>query len=184
MLHIERLGKDKPSTILFLHGIAGSTASWGKEFQSLASHHNVIFVDALGFGESHKPANISYSMEDHMDALSSVMEQIDTEQITVIGHSMGSILALGLVQRYPNRVGRLVLISLPLFQNENDAIDVISASSTFNRWMALENPLSRLVCAMMCKYRKRIMPLMPYFFSKLPPQVARDSLKPRFSISS
>lgn len=177
MLYTEYLGLDKPSTLLFLHGIAGSTASWGTEFRSLACEYNLVMVDALGFGDSPKPDNINYTIGDHLYALSEVIEKIQAEHITVIGHSMGSILALSLLQRYPNRIERIVLMSLPLFQNPSDTLEVISASSLFNRWMALGNSLSHFICTLVCKYRNRIMPLMPYFLSKLPPQVARNSIK-------
>ena len=43
------------STIVLLHGIAASSATWEKVIPRLVEHHTVVAPDLLGHGESAKP---------------------------------------------------------------------------------------------------------------------------------
>lgn len=70
-----------------------------------------------------------------------------------------------------------VLASMPLFTDEQDAVESIAHTSLFNRWMALETPVARATCWLMCHVRPLLTPLMPSLLPDLPPAVARDSLQ-------
>lgn len=176
ILHVESLGCPGAPGIVFLHGLAGSTASWGEPFLALAVDHDLLLVDLLGFGRSPKPA-IAYSVEDHLLALRRTLQQQDMPRPHLVGHSMGALLALAYAARYPNEVGRVVLLALPWFANEEEARRKISEQSLFNRWLALETPLAHLVCTVMCRIRPWLMPLMPHVLRDVPAEVARDVLR-------
>jgi pimeloyl-ACP methyl ester carboxylesterase len=191
-----RIGDCAPPLLVFVHGIAGSTASWGVAFRQLSDHAHVLLLDCLGFGDSPKP-DIEYSPHNHVtalqDTLQKVMDTIDVSHIVLIGHSMGALLVAdwysvelsaidwpnGEVQapRFAQEQLGAVLISMPVYRDENDAMQHVGATSLFNKWMALETPLARATCWLMCHTRPWLMTLMPGFLPELPPQVARDSLK-------
>ncbi|MCE2680417.1 MAG: alpha/beta fold hydrolase [Burkholderiales bacterium] len=175
-------GDPNAITLVFLHGIAGSTAAWGDTFRSLAAKHRVVLLDCLGFGNSPKP-KVAYTVKQHLDALSTTLLNLHAihglQQLVLVGHSMGAILAAhwAVEWKEPFHLKSVVLLSLPVYESAQQASRQVAASSLFNKWMALETPAARTVCWLMCRLRPALMPLMPYFLNDLPPAVARDSLK-------
>jgi len=81
---------DRP-VIVFLHGLGGSRNSWNADFHRLNDRFRLIFLDVLGFGCSPKP-EIAYSVDDHVDAIRSTLDQSGVRSITLVGHSMGCVL--------------------------------------------------------------------------------------------
>lgn len=176
-LHTEALGPaDSPQAVVFLHGLAGSTASWLAPFRELAPTRRVVLVDLLGFGHSPKPA-MAYSLDDHLLALRTTLNGLGVKRAHLVGHSMGALLALAYAARFPQAVGQLVLLALPWYANPDEARRKIAAQSLFNRWLALETPLAHLACTVMCRLRPWLMPLMPRLLRDVPPQVAMDVLR-------
>jgi pimeloyl-ACP methyl ester carboxylesterase len=53
--------------------------------------------------------NLSASLEDMADGLADMLDTIGMEVCTMVGHSMGGYIALAFAERYPNRLGGLVL---------------------------------------------------------------------------
>lgn len=176
MLHTEDLNRAGQPALVFLHGIAGSTASWGAPFRALSDTRRVVLVDALGFGRSPKPVEGAYSVEDHVRALLETLDTLGVARTTLVGHSMGCILALAFAVRFPARVSSLVLLAAPLYRDSAEARRTIATSSWFNRWLALETPLAHFACKLMCHLRPVLQPLMPWFMRDVPAAVARDSL--------
>jgi pimeloyl-ACP methyl ester carboxylesterase len=169
-------------TLVFLHGIAGSTAAWGEPFRALAAEHRLIFLDCLGFGNSPKP-KIAYTVSQHLAALKATLQHLQRlhgfQGVSLVGHSMGALLAAhwAVLWAEPLELKAVALLSLPVYGSAEEASKQVAASSLFNKWMALETPAARAVCWLMCRLRPVLMPVMPFFLSDLPPAVARDSLK-------
>src|SRR5665213_1070458 len=92
-LHIETdVGSGPP--IIFLHGIATTSASWQTIIPLLASQYRCISIDLLGFGGSPKPAGLSYTVEQHVASVRHTIKALRLSQpYVVMGHSMGSFLA-------------------------------------------------------------------------------------------
>lgn len=176
LLHVEAFDGAGHSTIVFLHGLAGSSASWGKPFRQLAPQHRVLLVDVLGFGHSPKPV-MGYTLPDHIAALEATLEHQGVDKLCLVGHSMGALLALAFAAQYPNRVKLLVLMALPWYTSAADARRKIAQQSVFNRWLALDTPLAHLACTVMCHLRPWLIPLMPRLLKDVPPEVARDTLR-------
>lgn len=175
-MHCEVLGRPDSPAVLFLHGLAGSGASWGEPFRDLADEFRVVIVDLLGFGQSPKPV-VEYSITDHLLALRQVLASHNITRTHIVGHSLGALLGLAFCARFPEETGRLVLLATPYFRNEAEARAQIARSSWFNRWMALETPLAHAVCTLMCLARPMLLPVMPRLMRDVPAAVARDSLR-------
>jgi len=172
----ETFGDRSSAGILFIPGMTGSSEVWDKNFRALSDGFRLIMIDALGFGGSPKP-EIEYSIEDHTNAIHATVEAEAQGRVHVVGHSMGALLALAYASRFPERVNRLVLISLPWFRDEHEARERIAKTSLFNRLLAMDTPLAHVVCAGMCHLRPILMTLMPYLMRNVPAAVARDSLR-------
>lgn len=99
--------------LVLVHGLASSSRYWG-DLAPLAQQYRVIAPDLLGFGRSPRPPDSAYGPDEHLAALSATLTPRLSEPFTLVGHSLGSLLALQYAGRYPEQVRALVLISLPL----------------------------------------------------------------------
>jgi pimeloyl-ACP methyl ester carboxylesterase len=98
--------------LILIHGFACSLHWWDAVMPELARTHRVIRLDLLGFGNSQKP-RAGYSMERQADLVAAVARRLGVRHATIVGHSMGGIVAAALVQRHRRIVDRLITIGTP-----------------------------------------------------------------------
>jgi pimeloyl-ACP methyl ester carboxylesterase len=170
------LGESHSTTVLFLSGFVGSSEVWDAHFQGLANQYRLIMLDTLGFGRSPKP-DIEYSLAQHLEAIDHTLEHYGAERVHIVGHSMGCLLALAYANRYPAKAGRLALLACPAFDDEQQARRSIGTASLFNRWLAMDTPVARWACALMCTLRPALLPLAPHLVRHVPAVVAKDALR-------
>lgn len=103
-----RAGSGPP--IVLVHGLGHSQQTWRFLVSSLAQSHTVVAVDLPGHGESDEPA-IGYSPAAHATALRDLLEKLDLNDVTVIGHSLGGGVAMQFAYQFPELTARLILIS-------------------------------------------------------------------------
>ena len=103
-----RYGNGPP--VVLLHGYAGAIWNWEHQIDTLGQHVTLFIPDVLGQGLSDKP-RVAFTPALYMDWLRGFLDAMDIQRATVIGHSMGAGLALGLASTHPDRVDRLILIS-------------------------------------------------------------------------
>jgi pimeloyl-ACP methyl ester carboxylesterase len=100
-----------PETILCVHGLGGTKASFLPTVSALADHYRVVAIDLPGFGESDKPIGAPYDAPWFARAVFSAMDCLDLERAHIAGNSMGGRVAIeaGLTDR--ERIGGLLLLS-------------------------------------------------------------------------
>lgn len=96
--------------LLLIHGISDESSSWMPVLPALAEHFTVIAPDLLGHGESDKP-RADYSVAAFSNGMRDLLDVLDVDRATVVGHSLGGGVAAQLAYQYPERVERLVLVS-------------------------------------------------------------------------
>jgi len=111
VLFVREEGVGEP--LVLLHGLASSGRYWG-DLASFAERHRVIVPDLLGFGRSAKPRNAEYTPAQHIAALRPALRQHAGGPFRLVGHSLGSLIALHYAATYPQDVSTLTLISLPV----------------------------------------------------------------------
>ena len=92
--------------IVFLHGLNGNSESWEKQFEQLSDKFRILAWDAPGYGQS--------SLQDpdvdrYAEVAAEWLQERDAGQATVVGHSMGGVVAARLAINHPQLVRRLVL---------------------------------------------------------------------------
>jgi pimeloyl-ACP methyl ester carboxylesterase len=109
----------KPAMV-FVHG-AGLDHSWfGLQSRYFGYHGwNVLAVDLPGHGRSAGPAIASVGAMS--DWLFSVLNQLRIDKASIVGHSMGSLIALECAAREPGRIERIALIGTANPMNVSDA---------------------------------------------------------------
>lgn len=99
----------KQKTVVFIHGAQNDHSVWGLQTRYFAHHgFNVLAVDLPGHGRS-KGAALS-SVEQMADWLLALLDMAGVEQAMLVGHSMGSLIALEACYRAPARVSKLVMV--------------------------------------------------------------------------
>lgn len=96
-------------TWLFVHGAGMDHSAWVLQSRYFAFHgDNVLVPDLPGHGRSagEPPATIG----DIADWLARLLDALEVPQAMVVGHSMGSLAALELAARRPERVDGLALV--------------------------------------------------------------------------
>jgi 3-oxoadipate enol-lactonase len=96
------------SAIVLLHPFPFSRDIWGGLTEVLALCHQVIAVDARGFGETPLGA-AGYTIADLADDVVGLLDHLGVARATVLGMSMGGYTALACALRHPSRVAALVL---------------------------------------------------------------------------
>jgi pimeloyl-ACP methyl ester carboxylesterase len=105
---------EKP--LLLLHGLASSHKVWQPLIRLVRPNWKIIAPDLLGFGDSPVPAWNDYDIEQHTKHVRSLLQRFEVkEPLTIVGHSMGCLIAVHLAYKYPKSVERLILFEPPLF---------------------------------------------------------------------
>lgn len=96
-LYVRDYGKGKP--VILIHGWPLSNEMWEYQTEFLVqNNYRVIAYDRRGFGKSSQPWD-GYDYDTLTDDLSEIIEQLQLEDITLVGFSMGG----GEVVRYFSR---------------------------------------------------------------------------------
>lgn len=123
-LHVERYGRDKKTQkpiIIFVHGLAASGKDWEDFIPLLSPHFECITIDLLGFGQSPKPTWSTYDMNAHMSSLQHTLNKLRLgKDITLVGHSLGSLLVSRYASENSAHIQRVLLLSPPVYPNIED----------------------------------------------------------------
>jgi pimeloyl-ACP methyl ester carboxylesterase len=95
--------------LVLLHGMAASWQWWLENIPTLAQRHRIIAVDLPGCGNSETlPAPAEMSA--HARIVLDLLARLDVGSATVVGHSMGGLVALEMAGADPQRVRNLILV--------------------------------------------------------------------------
>lgn len=100
-------------TIVLVHGWKGSHRLWDKAIHRLAPEFRVVAFDNRGMGESDKP-RCAYDFAELSGDLGFVLRELDLDDVTLVGWSMGCSISLEYLARDGARVARLALVNGPV----------------------------------------------------------------------
>ena len=99
-------------SVVLLHGKNFCGATWESSARALlAAGYRVIIPDQIGFCKSAKPRAVQYSFEMLADNTHRLLAARGIERATIVGHSMGGMLAMRYAIMFPESVDRLVLVN-------------------------------------------------------------------------
>lgn len=126
-LYYETAGKG-PAVVL-VHGGLVDSRLWDDQMKEFAKHHRVVRYDLRAMGRS-APAPQPFS---HIEDLRALMDFLKIERATIVGLSLGGIIAADFALEYPERVDRLVLVGAGLRGDkqppDQDAMKAYEAAS-------------------------------------------------------
>lgn len=98
--------------IILLHGFGASSAHWRYNIPFFSQNHTVYAIDLLGFGISQK-VYTDYDVNLWSQLVADFWNTFIKKPCIIIGNSLGSLIALNTVVKYPFLARGLVMLSLP-----------------------------------------------------------------------
>jgi pimeloyl-ACP methyl ester carboxylesterase len=98
-------------TIVCLHGLGGTKASFLPTVAALADSYRVVALDFPGFGESDKPIGAPYDAPWFARSVFAAMDALGIERAHIAGNSMGGRVAIEASLTDHDRTDRLLLLS-------------------------------------------------------------------------
>jgi pimeloyl-ACP methyl ester carboxylesterase len=130
-------------TVVLIHGAAEDHSVWNAvlsqtEDKQALKTANLLAVDLPGHGQSFGQAKVS--IEAYADWLINLLDNGGIKTATLIGHSMGSLIALDVARHHPKRVSALGLtgtaVPMPVSETVQQLVsaDVAAACEQLARW--------------------------------------------------
>lgn len=109
--------------VILLHGYTDSWFSYSRVLPSLSSTYHTYALSQRGHGDSERPAS-GYTMPDFAADVVAFMDAMGLPQATLVGHSMGSLVAQEVALAAPERVTRLILIGSATNMRSEDVLQL------------------------------------------------------------
>jgi pimeloyl-ACP methyl ester carboxylesterase len=98
--------------LVCLPGGPMQSAAYLGDLGGLAAHRELIRLDPRGTGDSAVPGDAAtYRCDRQVDDVAALRAELGLERLDLLGHSAGGSLAVLYAARYPERTGRLVLVT-------------------------------------------------------------------------
>ncbi|AUO22758.1 MULTISPECIES: alpha/beta fold hydrolase [Pseudomonas] len=141
-------GQGQP--VVLIHGVGLNKEMWGGQVVGLATNYRVITYDMLGHGASPRPA-AGTPLLGYADQLLELLDHLQLPQATVIGFSMGGLVARAFALHYPERLQGLVVLNSVFNRSAEQRAGVIArtaqaaehgpdanAEAALSRWFSRE----------------------------------------------
>ena len=116
-VHYESYGKGREA-VVFIHGWTCDLTFWRGQ-APVYEKHRALLVDLPGHGKSDKP-DVSYTPERFARAVEAVMKEAGVERAVLVGHSMGTPVALTFLRILPEKSAGLVMVDGSIPQPPKD----------------------------------------------------------------
>ncbi|RUX91431.1 MULTISPECIES: alpha/beta fold hydrolase [unclassified Mesorhizobium] len=103
-----RAGSGTP--VLLIHGVGMNATIWQDQIASMQDRHDLIAIDMLGHGTSPLPPEHA-ALSDFADQALRLLDHLGLASVSIVGHSMGALVALEIALRAPSRVRSIVCLN-------------------------------------------------------------------------
>ena len=118
-IHYRIEGDGEP--LILVHMVGCSSRQYIRMLPFLSKTYRAIALDLPGSGQSYKPS-CEYQIRDYARSVVNFMDSLEIDKASLVGHHAGAKVVVEVAAIWPDRVNKLVLSSLPYFQNEEERI--------------------------------------------------------------
>lgn len=108
LLHYALAGPSTGPALVFVNSLGTDARIWDGVIARFAQSHRCLAYDKRGHGLSDVPDG-DYRLDNHLDDLTGLMDHVGIGSASIVGVSIGGLIAQGLALRAPTRVAGLVL---------------------------------------------------------------------------
>ncbi|WP_435607085.1 alpha/beta fold hydrolase [Pseudomonas knackmussii] len=136
--------------VVLIHGVGLNKEMWGGQIVGLAPQYRVIAYDMLGHGASPRPQP-GTGLVGYAEQLRELLEHLQVPQATVIGFSMGGLVARAFALHHPEQLEGLVILNSVFNRSAEQRAGVIertrqaaehgpdaNAEAALSRWFSRE----------------------------------------------
>lgn len=116
-IHYHEMGQGDP--LILLHGSAPGSSGWvnfAGNIAPLASEFRVLALDIPGWGSSQAAPP---GCTDSVGALTEFMDALEIDRASLVGNSMGAMIAMSFAARHPDRIAHLITMGAPALFGAN-----------------------------------------------------------------
>jgi pimeloyl-ACP methyl ester carboxylesterase len=114
-----------------------------------AKKYRVIAMDRPGFGHSGRPRGTVWTPEAQADLIAAALKMLGVPRAIILGHSWGTLVALALAMKYPQKVQALVLASGYYYPNARADVMILSPPAIPLLGDVLSHTISPLLARLM-----------------------------------
>jgi pimeloyl-ACP methyl ester carboxylesterase len=131
--YLQNTEMNSGDTLVMVHGFGANKDNWTRIARELTDKFNVYAIDLPGHGESSKPLDLGYRLDQQVVHLARILQALDITEMHIMGNSMGGAITALYAATYPEQVKTAVLF---------DPAGILEyESELFGRVVADDNPL-------------------------------------------
>lgn len=111
-IHYLKAGTGKRPLVL-IHGFGETSRMWVPLFAEFGKEYTIIAPDIRGLGDSSRPAS-GYDKKTAAVDIRELVKSLGYQQIDLVGHDIGLMVAYAYAAQYPDEVERLALLEAPI----------------------------------------------------------------------
>ena len=147
---VENEKNNKP--LILLHGFGANSKHWRNNIKNFAKNGYAVYcIDLLGFGKSDQPGIKEIGKLDNgiwcdqvTDFITDIIRPINTNKITIIGNSLGGLVALTCAVSIPEEISGIIVSPLP------DPIAFeINSSENQSKFKSIKNILIKILVSLL-----------------------------------
>ncbi|MBX2821933.1 MAG: alpha/beta hydrolase [Rhodothermaceae bacterium] len=137
-LYIREVGQGSETIVMLHGGWGGEHGGFVPAVEHLKNDYHFVFYDQRGSLRSPSPDSL-ITFDRHVEDLELLRKELNKEKITIVGHSMGTILASAYAMKYPHRIKQLVLLAPASLKNPLPEEDVDLQNKQYQAFEAFMN---------------------------------------------
>jgi pimeloyl-ACP methyl ester carboxylesterase len=115
-------------TIVMVHGFGANKDNWTRMARELTDKFNVYAIDLPGHGESSKPLDLGYRLDQQVAHLARILQALDIAEMHMMGNSMGGAITALYAATYPGQIKTAVLFDpAGILEYESELFDLVAA---------------------------------------------------------
>jgi len=143
-IFVEEAGPESKSGAVFLHGSALRTDLWHYQLAGIGEHR-LVFYDLRGHGRSQPKGDRRYNITTLVDDLMAVIDEAGLEEVVLVGHSVGGMIALDLCSSRTDLLGTRIKGVVCVNTTHRPAYETVTGGAAIARAeRVLRRPLDAL----------------------------------------
>ncbi len=104
--------KGNRPTLVFVHGVYGSSSAWERHEEFFSDRYNILNYDMRGHGKSHVYKKYEdYDIDKFVEDLNDLVDYLKIKNFILIAHSMGSLIVMDYLLKHQDKVKSAILLS-------------------------------------------------------------------------
>jgi len=124
-IYYEISGNNSGAKMVLIHGLFLNSDTWKYQLSEFESNFNVLRFDLRGHGRSTKPKK-RFTIRNYVDDMFALLQHLNwTNELYLVGHSLGGMIALVYGLENPSHVKKMVVADSFCFISQEAITDVL-----------------------------------------------------------